>query len=151
MTGRHFPSNFVPKRLAAKNSLLVLEIINGSLEDDKKYSENLALCKDGSERLIAWNTSHSFDNEGNIIGIISTGDDITKRARKKEKVLYLMKFVEVAIEAKIIDKLLLKALQSICAYTNWPVGHVYYPDSAKEKLNPSEIMVYYRKKKLQKF
>ncbi|MFT5667553.1 MAG: PAS domain S-box-containing protein [Vicingaceae bacterium] len=139
MTGKYFPSNFVPKRLATKNSLLFLEIINGSLEDDKKYSENLALCKDGSERLIAWNTSHSFDNEGNIIGIISTGDDITKRARKKEKVLYLMEFVEVAIEAKSIDKVLLKALQSICAYTNWPVGHVYYPDSAKEKLNPSEI------------
>ncbi|MFB1021413.1 MAG: hypothetical protein QMC40_01470 [Vicingaceae bacterium] len=50
-----------------------------------------------------------------------------------------MKFVEVAIEAKNIDKLLLEALQSICAYINWPVGHVHYPDSAKEKLNPSEI------------
>ena len=139
MTGKFFPSHFVPKRFISKINLLLLEILNGNLYDDKKYSENLALCKDGSERLIAWNTSYSFDNEGKVMGIISTGEDITKRAREKEKVLSLMEFVEVAIEAKSIDKVLLKALQSICAYTNWPVGHVYYPDSAKEKLNPSEI------------
>jgi hypothetical protein len=81
----------------------------------------------------------AFDNEGKIIGNISTGDDTTKRARKKEKVLYLMEFIEVKIEVKSINKFLLNTLQGICVYTHRPVGHVYYPDSAKKKLNPSDI------------
>ena len=140
MIGKDFFLNFIPERLIEKTTLLFQTIMDSDLGEDKKYVENWALCKDGSEKLIAWKNSLVYDEDGNIIGGISTGDDITKEARKKEQVVFLKEFAKGAIGAKDIEEVFYQALKSICGFTNWPVAHIYYPDSDNiGKLKPSKI------------
>ncbi len=55
-----------------------LQIISGTLEK-AEYLENAVLKRDGSERLIAWHNALLRDDKGDIIGTLSSGDDITER------------------------------------------------------------------------
>lgn len=49
-----------------------------------KYYENQIRTKKGKERLIAWNNVLLKDNCGNIIGLLSSGEDITERKQAEE-------------------------------------------------------------------
>jgi len=49
------------------------------------YYQNWIVTKSGEERFIAWNNTLLQDSEGNIIGTISIGEDITER-QKIEKI-----------------------------------------------------------------
>ena len=139
MIGKDFLLNYIPKRLINKTIELFQKIMEGDMGKDR-YVENWALCKDGSERLIAWKNSYILDDAGEIMGSISTGDDITDRARKEELIFLLKEFTSSANESRNLDDVLFKALKTVCDFTNWPVGHVYFPDPAdSEKLVPSKI------------
>lgn len=54
------------------------DVIEGSA-DLADYFENMILRSDGSSRLIAWRNSLLKDEEGEIIGVLSSGEDITDR------------------------------------------------------------------------
>jgi diguanylate cyclase (GGDEF)-like protein/PAS domain S-box-containing protein len=53
-----------------------------------EYFENPVRTRSGEERLIAWHNSSIRDAEGNIIGGLSAGEDITER-RKAETALHV--------------------------------------------------------------
>ena len=55
-------------------------IIAGHLEMDE-YVENVVRTSSGEARLIAWHNSVLRDRGGSIIGILSSGEDITERRR----------------------------------------------------------------------
>jgi PAS domain S-box-containing protein len=46
-----------------------------------EYYENSVLTKNGEERVIAWHNTILKDDVGNIIGTLSSGEDITERKR----------------------------------------------------------------------
>lgn len=48
--------------------------------------ENLVLTKSGEERLIAWRNTSLYDDDGKVIGLLTSGEDITDR-RKSENAL----------------------------------------------------------------
>ena len=48
------------------------------------YYRNAILTKSGEERFIAWNNTLLKDSEGNIIGSISIGEDITERQKMEQ-------------------------------------------------------------------
>ena len=52
--------------------------------DAAKYFESPILCRDGSQRLIAWNNAYLTDEAGNIVGTLSSGEDITERKQAEE-------------------------------------------------------------------
>ena len=59
------------------------------MADDLKlaeYYENAVLTSDGQERLIAWHNALLRDQAGNIVGTLSSGEDITDRRRAEEEV-----------------------------------------------------------------
>lgn len=139
MIGTHFLKNYIPEKLFEETLNLFKKIMSGDIGEDK-YVENWALCKDGSERLIAWKSSNIFDDSGKIIGGISSGDDITDKAKKEEQILLLKEFAETANEASNLDEVLYEALKCICDFTGWPLGHAHIPDSEdSKKLIPSKI------------
>lgn len=76
--GKDWFSNFLP----ADNNELIFkkyqEIMAGDLQINE-YIENTILCSDGEEKLIAWHNSVVRNDDGKIIGTISSGDDITFR------------------------------------------------------------------------
>ena len=49
-----------------------------------EYYENKIVNKDGEERLIAWRNTVLKNEEGEIIGTLSSGDDITERRRGEQ-------------------------------------------------------------------
>jgi len=55
---------------------------NMSGEDELvEYYENPVLTKTGEERIIAWHNTALWDEKGNNIGSLSSGEDITERVR----------------------------------------------------------------------
>ena len=76
--------NFVPKR--AKEAVLPVskQLLAGEIEP-AEYYENPVLTKNGEERLIAWHNTILKDDDGNIIGHLSSGEDITERKKAEEE------------------------------------------------------------------
>ncbi|MBU2514082.1 PAS domain S-box protein [bacterium] len=61
------------------------QIITGDIEP-VEYYENPIFRKDGSQRFVAWHNSVLRNSSGEIIGLFSSGEDITKR-KNAEKAL----------------------------------------------------------------
>jgi PAS domain S-box-containing protein len=59
------------------------QIISGRSEAFN-YHENTILTKNGERRTIAWNNTWVTDNKGNIVGALSSGEDITERKMAEE-------------------------------------------------------------------
>lgn len=55
------------------------------LGGDFSYIENPILTKSGEVRLIAWRNTLLRDEEGRVIGTLSSGEDITERKRSEEE------------------------------------------------------------------
>jgi len=58
-----------------------------------EYHENAVLCRDGSQRLIAWHNIPFKNEAGNIVGTLSAGEDVTERRRiesalQQQEVIY---------------------------------------------------------------
>ena len=62
------------------------KIIEGEIEAFEYY-ESYVLNKSGEERFIAWHTTILRDKEGQIIGTLSSGEDITERKKADEKLI----------------------------------------------------------------
>ena len=62
----------------------VLEVYHELMRGGAKpieYYENPILRKDGAERIIAWHNAILHDQNGKVVGILSSGEDVTERKR----------------------------------------------------------------------
>ena len=75
--GKNWFELFIPKR----NGSVILEVFSNVIKEMPEFSsyENLILCKNGSERLISWENTVLKNENGEISGVLSIGNDITKR------------------------------------------------------------------------
>jgi PAS domain S-box-containing protein len=64
-----------------------------------EFNENPVLTKSGTERMIAWHNTQLKDAEGNTIGTLSSGEDITERKRTEEALIRVNKAVESSSDA----------------------------------------------------
>ncbi len=83
IVGKDWPDNFLPERVRREVKAIFKKLIAGKLEP-VEYFENPILTKDGDERLIAWHNTPLKDGSGNIIGILSSGQDITEHKQAEE-------------------------------------------------------------------
>ncbi|MFX0073722.1 MAG: PAS domain S-box protein, partial [Candidatus Hermodarchaeota archaeon] len=58
-------------------------LIDGELEPIEFY-ENPIITKNGKQKIIAWHNALLYDEDGNIIGTLSSGEDITRRKKAEE-------------------------------------------------------------------
>jgi diguanylate cyclase (GGDEF)-like protein/hemerythrin-like metal-binding protein/PAS domain S-box-containing protein len=89
--GKNWAENFTPLR--CQNS--IDDIADSLLQNEQKsitYFENLVLTKNGEEHLIAWRNSTLYDQDGKVIGILTSGEDITERKANEERIHYLANF-----------------------------------------------------------
>ena len=56
--------------------------------------ENAILTRSGEQRLVAWNNTVLFGDEGEFAGTMSIGEDITERRRAEEEIRKLHRAVE---------------------------------------------------------
>jgi PAS domain S-box-containing protein len=59
------------------------QIMAGNLKD-AEYIEFPVLCRDDSQRLIAWHNGYFTNEAGNIVGMLSSGEDLTERNKAEE-------------------------------------------------------------------
>ncbi|MBC8400255.1 MAG: PAS domain S-box protein [Candidatus Marinimicrobia bacterium] len=81
--GKNWFGTFIPDR----DRVVIPQVFKDVLEEmpSSSYHENPIMCKDGSERLIAWNNTVLKDDNAKIFGVLSMGYDITERKRVEEK------------------------------------------------------------------
>ena len=102
------------------------------------------VCKDGSIKLMeaAVKLLHT-DSGPQIVSIVR---DVTERKRaeveleRRTAAIQLLQQVAVAAnEATRTEEVLRVALDAICRYAGWPVGHVYLADPTGRRLESSRI------------
>lgn len=98
--GKNWFDNFLPERMRKQVKEVAKKILSGEMESVKFY-ENEILTKSGEERLIAWNNAVLTDDKGNMIGTLSSGEDITERKKAEllisESQYYLSKAQEIGM------------------------------------------------------
>ena len=78
-----------------------LRIMAGQL-GEAEYFENPVLCRNGTERLIAWRNVHLQDENDKVIGTLSSGQDITAVKQAQEQLRKLSLAVEQSPESILI-------------------------------------------------
>jgi PAS domain S-box-containing protein len=89
-----------PQRTQARH--IFAELLAGGMVE---YLEHPVLTSNGEQRLVAWHNSLVRDRVGNILGTLSSGEDITERRHSEEAIRKLALIVESSEEA-IIGKTL---------------------------------------------
>ena len=78
--GRNWFDSFLPPEVVDEVKDVYRQIVSGAIEP-VEYYENEIVTKDGSRRLVAWHNSILRDAEGQIVGLFSSGEDVTDRRR----------------------------------------------------------------------
>lgn len=82
--GEDWFKKFIPAHETQGVEEVYRQIMAGDLTP-VEYFENHLACKDGKKRLIAWHNSLTWDDEGKISGLLSSGTDITIQKALEEK------------------------------------------------------------------
>jgi len=83
IVGKNWFDHFIKAENTEEVKDVFSKIISGDVEPFE-YHENPVLPKSGNERNIAWHNSMVRDESGHIIGILSSGEDITERRQAEE-------------------------------------------------------------------
>ncbi len=83
IVGKNWFDNFIPEKIKPEIKMVANRLLAG-MTDKVEYFENPVLTKDGRERLVAWNNTIIRDEDDNITGILSSGEDITELVIKEE-------------------------------------------------------------------
>jgi PAS domain S-box-containing protein len=71
-------------------------IVEGSSTQPELH-ENAVRTRDGGQRLIRWHNALLYDDRGAVIGILSSGEDITERRRIEEEVRGTQQLIDLAL------------------------------------------------------
>jgi PAS domain S-box-containing protein len=83
IVGKDWVDAFIPPRLRATASAVFRACLEGAEEGDD-CREGIVLRADGAERTVAWRNRALRDAGGRIIGILSSGEDVTERRRAQQ-------------------------------------------------------------------
>ena len=100
--GKNWFEHFVPKAIREEISSVSKSLL-GSEGAMAEYHENPVLTKSGKERLIAWHNVVLRDEQGQIIGHLSSGNDITEQRVAEENLRHSLEATIQAV-AWIIEK-----------------------------------------------
>jgi len=84
LIGKDWFKTCLPKRHRQSTLETFKKLIQGKLELVEFY-DNPLLTKNGDEKIISWHNSLLYDSNGNIVGTLSSGEDITERKKAEEK------------------------------------------------------------------
>ena len=81
--GKNWFDNFLPEHTVKDVKVVFNQLMKGELKDFDYY-ENTVITGNNEERLFAWNNSILFDDNEQIIGLLSSAEDITERREAEE-------------------------------------------------------------------
>ncbi len=86
LIGRNWFDIYIPKENPKEIYEIFKNLMRNETENTEFY-ENSILTKSGEEIIIAWHSSLLYDNNGEIIGTLSSGDDITELKKGEQDLL----------------------------------------------------------------
>ena len=92
--GRNWFNLCVPENERRERMDAFKKVMTGEEQEIEDY-ENTILTKSGKELIIAWHNTTLTDEKGNIIGTLSSGEDITKRKQTEEELIQSEKLVSL--------------------------------------------------------
>ena len=147
--GQNYFEMFTPDEVRKRFVENFKEVLSGK---STRGFENLIKGADGKALFFSWDIDRILDGKGNLTGAVAIGQNITdlkieiitrkkinEELDRKTKLIELLQ--EIAItsnEASTAEEAIKICLDKVCFHTGWPVGHVYFSDSAG-KLIPSKI------------
>jgi PAS domain S-box-containing protein len=106
--GRDWIGNFLPPACRPSVGELARRILQGDIEE---YYENPIVNRAGEERLIAWHNAALRNGDGDIVGVLTSGEDITERRRigaelerHREHLEDLVGERTIALEAQVAER-----------------------------------------------
>lgn len=84
LLGKDWVETALPQSVQADVKKLMQEIFNGNVEPVECF-ENSVVTKSGEERMIAWHNGAIKDHYGHIVGIMTSGQDITEEKQAQEE------------------------------------------------------------------
>jgi PAS domain S-box-containing protein len=84
VVGKNWFDTFIPDRLRDEVKAVFTKLIGGEISPSE-YFENPVVTAKGREKLIAWHNSVLRNQNGDIIGTLSSGEDITGRKQSEEE------------------------------------------------------------------
>jgi len=100
LIGKNWFDNFVPNRIRVEIKSVFKKVLAGEVEP-VEYYEHPILMKNGEERLIAWHIVILRDNHGINIGILCSGEDITKRKWEEEEKIKAQMYLKNSLSSSI--------------------------------------------------
>ncbi|MFH1985277.1 MAG: response regulator [Pseudomonadota bacterium] len=86
--GKDWFETFVPEQIRGEVIASFHRLMAGEIEP-VEYYENPVLTIGGQERLVAWHNALLRDNNENITGTLSSGEDVTERKHTEEQIINL--------------------------------------------------------------
>lgn len=84
--GKNWFDLCVPERDREERKTTFFNVMAGERREAEDY-ENTIITKSGDERIMAWHNTTLTDEEGNIIGTLSSGEDVTLRKQAEEELI----------------------------------------------------------------
>jgi PAS domain S-box-containing protein len=84
--GKNWFDLCVPEKERKSRKEAFQRVMAGEEAEAEDY-ENVILNKSGEERIIAWHNTTLTDDEGHILGTLSSGEDITQRKQTEEELI----------------------------------------------------------------
>jgi PAS domain S-box-containing protein len=81
--GRNWFDHFIPERDRKSVKAVFAELVAAEIEPVEHF-ENTVLTKSGMEKIIVWHNTIITDENGHIMGTLSSGEDITERKRAEK-------------------------------------------------------------------
>ena len=96
--GKNWFDIFIPKENKDEIKSVFRKLMAGEIEP-VEYYENSILSKNGIEKIIAWHNNVLKDEQGNIVGTLSSGEDITERKKAEQKLKENSEFIQNVFNA----------------------------------------------------
>ena len=84
IVGHNWFDTCLPESNREETKEVFSKLMAGDVEP-VEYFENNIITKQGEERLIAWHNTILTDDQGRIVGTLSSGEDITERRRAEQE------------------------------------------------------------------
>jgi two-component system NtrC family sensor kinase len=114
--GKNWFDLCVPEKAREKRKELFRAVMAGEEEEGVDY-ENTIITKSGEERIIAWHNTTLYDEKWEIIGTLSSGEDITKRKETEVELIRAEKLTSLGQLAASVAHEVNNPLAGILVYT----------------------------------
>ncbi|MFZ3046800.1 MAG: PAS domain S-box protein [Desulfatirhabdiaceae bacterium] len=101
--GVNWFDNFIPKRIRHEKRECFNRIINGEIETFEHAYGYVILASGKTEKRMSWHNALLKDSHGNIIGTLSSGEDITERSRMEDELAQYREHLEKMVDQRTAE------------------------------------------------